>query len=132
MSTEWPVCLNDWNKDSWVPKMLNWGHSYCYEWLSQLLTDKSHSKSIQCPTWMQEHKFNSLQDLETKVATNHSLLQKVEQLKDQKNDNYNLGNMADDDQDDENFNIELESHAKCPKHDLSIHCCSENIPPSPW
>ena len=70
---------------------------------------------------MQEHKFSSHQDLEAKTATNHSLLQKVEQLKDQKIDNYNLGNMIDDDQDDENFNIELQSQAKCPKHDLAIH-----------
>ena len=99
--------------------MLNWGHSYWQEWLIQLFVDKTNMKIIQWPTCMWEHKFNSQQEIEIKVATNYSLLKKWR--KDSKNDNWNIENIWDEDYDNENFNIELEPHAKCSKHDLPIH-----------
>ena len=101
--------------------MLNWGHSYCQSWLLQLFTEKSTASVIQCPTCMSEHRFNSRQEIDAKVATNYSLIRKGKQIKDAKSENCNLGNINEDDHDNENFNIELEPHAKCPKHELPIH-----------
>lgn len=85
------------------------------------MVEKDDCQVIQCPTCMEEHKFNINEDIDKQVATNHSLLQKLRQNREHKNDNHQLGNMRDDDHEDENFNIELEPNAMCSKHSKPIH-----------
>jgi hypothetical protein len=62
---------------------------------------------------MQEHQFKSLEELETKVATNFSLIHKrpnkIESTTGVLNE---LGNADNEDYDNENFNVEIEAGAK--------------------
>lgn len=71
---------------------------------------------------MQEHGFKSKEDVETKIATNFSLIQKRPGKPVFNNNSGNdFGAMENDEYSDENFNIELEPNAKCQKHNHPIH-----------
>lgn len=121
MSTEWPVCLLDWDSKSCVPKMLMWGHSYCSNCLDLLYKETEEGGAIQCPTCMQEHKFNNKEEMEQRVATNFSLIQKPPR---RLQSNREMGNDLDQEEEnftDENFNIEIEPNAKWSKHNKAIH-----------
>ena len=122
MISECPVCLVDWCPKKCIPKMLIWGHSYWENWLNMLYQDQDGSGIVQWPTCMQEHTFNSLQEMEQKVATNYSLIHKrPAQGGSSKDISNNLDNVENEEFDNENFNVEIEPHAKCPKHGSPIH-----------
>jgi hypothetical protein len=51
------VCLNDWDADNFVPKMLTCGHTYCHKCLIWIYKDKD--QIITCPTCCVVHKFEN-------------------------------------------------------------------------
>lgn len=71
---------------------------------------------------MQEHEFKNLEELETKIATNYSLIHKRPAKLESFNDIHNeFGNVDNEEYDNENFNIDIQAGAKCTKHDMQIH-----------
>ena len=72
---------------------------------------------------MQEHKFESLEEVKTKIATNYSLL-KSKHTSGKAINMENTGN--ENDETTEEFNVELDSNAMCPKHSLPIHSYMKN------
>ncbi len=103
--------------------MLMCGHSYCDSCLGLLYQDSPTSGGlVQCPTCMQEHQFCSKEEMEQKVATNFSLIQKPsKRAKEDKDIQNQVEDELENDFDDENFNVEIEPNAKWSKHGSPIH-----------
>jgi len=66
------VCLNEWNEERCVPRMLPCGHSYCGDCLTLLY--KQSKTEISCPKCMKAHKLASLSLLETAFPKNWALI----------------------------------------------------------
>jgi len=101
--------------------MLTCGHSYCENCLQLLYQESMSGGFIQCPICMQEHIFNSKEEV-GKIATNFSLIQKPRiRHKSIKETQSDLKNVENEDFSDENFNVEIEPNAKWAKHNSPIH-----------
>jgi len=70
---------------------------------------------------MQKHAFTNVDEIETKIATNHSLISSENRNHKNHGENKDMGNIDNDDEVNENFNVEIEANAKCSKHSLPIH-----------
>jgi len=84
---ECPICLNEWNSATCIPKMLPCGHSLCNKCLSALFVPfvlPQKGGSVQCPTCMESHTFKSASALE-KLIKNFTLLSLVESRKNESN-----------------------------------------------
>ena len=66
------VCLNEWDEQKCIPRMLPCGHSYCGDCLSLLF--KPSSKDLACPKCMETHKLDSLNKLEDSFPKNWALI----------------------------------------------------------
>lgn len=66
------VCLNEWDADQIIPKMLPCGHSFCEDCLYLLF--KAQDKSIACPTCLVAHNVESKKQIETTFMKNFGLI----------------------------------------------------------
>ena len=66
------VCLNEWNEQKCIPRMLPCGHSYCGECLSLLF--KKSQQELACPKCMSCHKLESIEKLEEIYPKNWALI----------------------------------------------------------
>ena len=84
---ECPICLNEWNSGTCIPKMIPCGHSLCNKCLTALFVpfvSPQKGGSVQCPTCMESHTLKSASALE-KLIKNFTLLSLVESRKNESN-----------------------------------------------
>ena len=68
------VCLNEWNEEECIPRMLPCGHSYCEDCLKLLYQTPSTEKSIQCPKCLVCADLESIEALESVFPKNWALI----------------------------------------------------------
>jgi len=66
------VCLNEWDEDRCIPRMLPCGHSYCGDCLSLLY--KPSCQELSCPKCMVKHKLPHLDQMEQTFPKNWALI----------------------------------------------------------
>lgn len=72
---ECPICLNEWNSGTCIPKMIPCGHSLCNKCLTALFVpfvSPQKGGSVQCPTCMESHTLKSAHN--NSNATSKALL----------------------------------------------------------
>jgi len=73
------VCLNEWDSDKTVPKMLPCGHSFCQDCLH--LFFKKSNQSIACPTCLVVHDVKGAANAGELFQKNFALIALAEQSK---------------------------------------------------
>ena len=72
---EWELCFMDYDIDNFVPKTLEWGHTFCEQWMVRLWKNLSITCPM-CRTWQRILNANDL------PCTNHILLEAKSKIKD--------------------------------------------------
>lgn len=85
---------------------------------------KNDENTLICPTCMQKHDYSSLEEMQNSIATNYSLIDK-DKMNSKSNAKYHSSNNVEyfdnEEHENENFNVEIETNAVCARHSKPIH-----------